>query len=150
MDTLSNTFQFPVGFSDHTIGSTIAIAAVARSAKILEKHFTLDKNLKSPDHPFSLRPKELRELVGQVREVSKSLGTTQKHILDKEKAVAKIARRSIVANHSISKGTRLTTEMVSFKRPGTGISPKFLSYVLGRILNKDLEKDDIIQLRDLS
>ncbi|HKR74858.1 MAG TPA: N-acetylneuraminate synthase family protein [Candidatus Nitrosocosmicus sp.] len=148
MDTLSNTFGYPVGFSDHTPGVTVAIAAVARGAKILEKHFTLDKNLKSPDHPFSLHPKEFKEMVTQVRAVSKSLGSNQKYVLEKEKTVAAIARRSIVAKHSISKGTKLTIDMISYKRPATGIPPKLSSFVLGRILNRDIEKDDIIKLDD--
>lgn len=149
MDTLMNTFRYPVGFSDHTLGCTIAIAAVARGAKILEKHFTLDKNLKSPDHPFSLHPKELRDLISQIRQVSQSLGTNQIHVIDKEKSVAKIARRSIVANQSIDKGTKLSKEMISFKRPGMGIPPKYIEFVVGRLLNRDIEKDEIIQLSDL-
>jgi N,N'-diacetyllegionaminate synthase len=148
MDTLENTFGFPVGFSDHTLGSAIAIAAVARGAKILEKHFTLDKNLKSPDHPFSLQPNELKYMVTQIRNVSKSLGGAQKQILDKEKVVADIARRSMVSKYPIPKGTKLTSEMVTFKRPGTGISQRFYTYVLGRSLNKDIEKDEIIKLTD--
>lgn len=148
MDTLSKAFGYPVGFSDHTPGVTISIAAVARGAKILEKHFTLDKNLKSPDHPFSLRPKEFKDMVSQVRAVSESLGSNQKFILQKEKTVAAIARRSIVASHSLSRGTKLTLEMISYKRPGTGIPPKLSPYVIGRILNKDIEKDQIIKLDD--
>jgi N,N'-diacetyllegionaminate synthase len=148
MDTLSKTFGYPVGFSDHTQGVTVSIAAVARGAKILEKHFTLDKNLKSPDHPFSLRPKEFKDMVSQVRAVSESLGSNQKHILEKEKTVAAIARRSIVARHSISKGTKLTSDMISYKRPGTGIPPRLSPFVLGRILSKDIEKDEIIKLDD--
>jgi sialic acid synthase SpsE len=148
MDTLSNTFGYPVGFSDHTPGITIAIAAVARGAKILEKHFTLDKNLKSPDHPFSLHPKEFKDMISQVRAVSKALGSNQKHVLEKEKTVAAIARRSIVANRFISKGTKLTADMITYKRPGNGIPQKSSSFVLGRILNRDLEKDEIIKLDD--
>jgi sialic acid synthase SpsE len=150
MDTLSNTFHFPVGFSDHTLGTAIAIAAVARGAKVLEKHFTLDKKLESPDHPFSLRPRELKDLVSQIREVSKSLGTTQKRILEKEEPIARIARRSIIANQNISKGTKLTVDMITFKRPGSGISPKFAPFIIGRTVNKDMEKDEIIQTNDLA
>jgi sialic acid synthase SpsE len=148
MDTLLNSFGYLVGFSDHTPGTAVAIAAVARGAKILEKHLTLDKDLESPDHPFSLRPKEFKDMVLQIRAVTKSLGSTQKHMLEKEKTVADLARRSIVANHSLPKGTKLTADMISYKRPGTGITPRLSYFVIGRILNRDIEKDEIIRLND--
>jgi N-acetylneuraminate synthase/N,N'-diacetyllegionaminate synthase len=148
MDNLSDSFHFPVGFSDHTLGSTISIAAVARGAKVLEKHFTLDKNLKSPDHPFSLRPNELKDLITKIREVTESLGISEKRMIEKERPISEIARRSFVAKQFISKGSILTAEMLSLKRPGKGISPKYSAYILGRTLNKDIEKDQIILLND--
>jgi N-acetylneuraminate synthase/N,N'-diacetyllegionaminate synthase len=144
MDTLAKTFGYPVGFSDHTLGISVALAAVARGAKILEKHFTLDKKLKSPDHPFSLRPRELKSLVESVRQVSASLGSNQKHILDKEKAVAKIGRRSIIANRPIKKGTVLSKSMLTVKRPGTGISPSLMQSVIGKTAKVKIKNDQIL------
>jgi sialic acid synthase SpsE len=148
MDTLSNAFGYPIGFSDHTIGSSVPIAAVARGAKILEKHFTLNKNLKSPDHPFSLRPNELKDLVTRIREVSSSLGKSQKQIIENEKPIAKIAKRSIVASQFLSKGTKLNADTITTKRPGTGILPRFSPFIIGRSVNKDIMKDQVLNLDD--
>lgn len=148
MDTLSNAFGYPIGFSDHTLGSSVPIAAVARGAKILEKHFTLNKNLKSPDHPFSLRPNELKDLVTQIREVSSSLGKSQKQIIENEKPIANIAKRSIVASQFLSKGTKLTAATITAKRPGTGILPRFSPFIIGRSVNKDIMKDQVLNLDD--
>ena len=144
MDTLAKTFGCPIGFSDHTLGIPIALAAVARGAKILEKHFTLDKKLKSPDHPFSLKPKELKLLVESVREISASLGSGQKRILEKEKATAKIGRRSIIANGPIKKGTVISKSMLTVKRPGTGISPSLMPSVIGKTAKVDIKNDQIL------
>lgn len=144
MDTLEKTFGCPVGFSDHTLGISVALAAVARGAKILEKHFTLDKKLKSPDHPFSLKPKELKLLVESVREVSVSLGSSEKRVLDMEKTTAMIGRRSIIANSPIKKGTIISKSMLTVKRPGTGILPALMSSVVGRTAKVDIKIDQIL------
>ncbi|HEX5185830.1 MAG TPA: N-acetylneuraminate synthase family protein [Nitrososphaeraceae archaeon] len=144
MDTLAEAFNYPVGFSDHTLGISVALAAVARGAKIIEKHFTLDRHIDSPDHPFSLRPVELKQLVRSIREVSSSLGTKTKHSIENERKFAAYGRRSLVASKSIAKGTKLTENMISSKRPGTGIPPQYFSLVVGRVLSKDITQDEPI------
>jgi N-acetylneuraminate synthase/N,N'-diacetyllegionaminate synthase len=150
MDTLAETFGYPIGFSDHTLGIAVALAAVARGAKILEKHFTLDKKLGSPDHPFSLRPKELKLLVESAREISASLGSGEKRVLDKEKITAKIGRRSIIANTPIKKGTVISKSMLTVKRPGTGISPSLMQHVVGKTAKADIKNDQILTQEMLS
>ena len=150
MDTLARAFDYPVGFSDHTLGINVALAAVARGAKILEKHFTLDKKLKSPDHPFSLRPKALKQLIDSVREICVSLGSSSKHILDEEKSIAKVARRSLVVNKSVKKETLISREMLAVKRPGTGIPPSLLPLVVGKTAKMDIENDQILTWNMLS
>ncbi|MDN5847429.1 MAG: N-acetylneuraminate synthase family protein [Candidatus Nitrosocosmicus sp.] len=144
MDTLREVFEYPIGYSDHTLGISVSIAAVARGAKIIEKHFTLDKNINSPDHPFSIHPTDLKLLVKSIREVASSLGTKHKSIIPSEKKFASYGKRSIVADNYIKKGTKITSELINYKRPGTGISPKYIQYVLGRVTEKDISKDEII------
>lgn len=151
MDSIAEAFDYPVGFSDHTTGIAVSLAAVARGAKIIEKHFTLDKNLKiSPDHPFSIHPNELKQLVRSVREISTSLGTKHKHLIENEKKFAAYGKRSLVANKTIPKGTKLTKDMISLKRPGTGVPPQHISFVIGRVTNRDLQEDEIISWDHLS
>jgi N,N'-diacetyllegionaminate synthase len=148
MDTLKSIFEYPVGFSDHTLGTSISLAAAARGASILEKHFTLDKDIQSPDHPFSLRPKEFGSMVKSIREIIACLGDKQKKMIESEKPVAHIARRSLVANCDITRGTKITRNMVSAKRPGTGIAPTLISYILGATVSRDIKKDDIFRMSD--
>jgi N,N'-diacetyllegionaminate synthase len=150
IDTLANAFGYPVGFSDHTLGIYVALAAVARGAKILEKHFTLDKKLKSPDHSFSLPPKELKQLIDSVREICLSLGSKSKHILDKEKTIARIARRSLIAAKPIKRGSVISKAMLSVKRPGTGIPPSLISLVVGKTTAMDIQNDQILTWSMLS
>jgi N-acetylneuraminate synthase/N,N'-diacetyllegionaminate synthase len=145
MDTLSQLFDYPVGFSDHTLGTSITVAAVARGAKIIEKHLTLDKNISSPDHPFSLHPHDFKALVKCVREIESSLGIKCKKMIKNERPIARIARRSLVASKPIPLGSRIDKGMITAKRPGTGISPEYLNMVIGRTINKDLEQDEILE-----
>jgi N-acetylneuraminate synthase/N,N'-diacetyllegionaminate synthase len=144
IDTMKNVFEIPVGFSDHTFGVTTPVAAVAMGACVIEKHFTLSRKLKGPDHPFALEPEELKQMIRAIRKVEESLGSPVKKMIPDEEEMARLGRRSIIARVDITKGTRLTEDMIIIKRPGYGIKPKFLDIVIGREAKTDIEKDDII------
>lgn len=144
MDTMKDAFHLPVGLSDHTLGTTIPIAAAARGACVIEKHYTLSRKLKGPDHPFALEPEELKQMVRTIREVEEALGSPIKKMIPDEEEMARLGRRSIIARVDIPKGTRLTEDMLIIKRPGYGIPPKFLDIVIGREAKRNIEKDDII------
>ncbi len=144
MDTIKQAFQVPVGFSDHTMGHVVDVAAVARGAKIIEKHYTLTRDQKGPDHPFSLEPQELKEMVLAIRQTEKALGSSIKKATPAEAEMHKIGRRSLVAATNICAGTVITEEMIAVKRPGFGIPTKFMNVVIGRKAAKDIEQDDIL------
>ena len=144
MITLREEFQLPVGYSDHTLGITIPTAAVALGATVIEKHLTLDKSLPGPDHKASLEPDKLKDMVEGVRSVEKALGSPIKGPTDSEKEMIKLSRKSIVAKTNISKGTEIKKEMLCVKRPGTGIAPKHLESLIGRIAKVDIEQDEVI------
>lgn len=144
MDTLRERFGRPVGLSDHTLGIEVAIAAVARGAAIVEKHFTVDKGLPGPDHRASLEPEELRSLVRAIRLVETALGDGDKRPTRSEADTRRVARKSLVAARAIRAGQPLTAEVVAIKRPGTGISPAELSRALGRTVLRDLAADEVI------
>ena len=144
IETLKQAFKIPVGFSDHTLGITASIAAVALGACVIEKHFTLDRNLPGPDHKASLEPDELKEMVKAIKDVGTALGEGIKRPTKEEEEIKKVARRSIVAKVDIPKGAIITEEMLDVKRPGTGIDPKYLSFIIGRKTNKDIKKDKIL------
>jgi N-acetylneuraminate synthase/N,N'-diacetyllegionaminate synthase len=144
METLKQAFKIPVGFSDHTLGITVPIAAVASGACVIEKHFTLDRNLPGPDHKASLEPNELKELVKAIRDVERSLGDGLKRPTKTEEEIKKVARRSIVAKVDILKGTIIAEDMLDVKRPGTGIEPKHLNFVIGRRAKEDIRKDEFV------
>lgn len=133
MDTLA-TFGYPVGYSDHTLGIGVSIAAVALGATVIEKHFTLDKELPGPDHKASLEPHELRQLVAEIRDVEVSLGTRRKRPAASELDTARVARKSLVAAVELESGRVLQLSDVRARRPGDGISPARLDEVLGRRL----------------
>ena len=138
MQTMRSAFDVPVGFSDHTQGIDVALAAVALGACVIEKHFTLDRTLPGPDHRASLEPGELRELVRSIRRVESSLGSGRKMPAASEIETAKIARRSLVAAHDIPAGAILERHMVTMRRPGTGMSPAMIETVLGRRVLRDI------------
>ena len=144
MDTISQEVGTIVGFSDHTLENEAALAAVARGAKIIEKHFTIDKNLPGPDHKASATPEEFRELVTGIRKVEKALGSAEKIPTAIEQEIAKIARKSIFAAKYIPTGTLITEDMLAIKRPGTGLLPKQLNEVIGKRAKEDLSPDTII------
>ena len=139
-----------IGFSDHTLGIEIPSASVAFGARIIEKHYTYNKNLKkSADHWLSINPKELEKLRYSVDRIMKSIGSGEKKVLKCELNTRKLARRSLVANHNLEKGSTLKKDDLISKRPGTGISPKYFKKILGKKLKKDIKEDSIIQLKDL-
>lgn len=144
MQTLREEFNLPVGYSDHTLGITVPVAAVAMGACIIEKHFTIDKNLPGPDHRASLEPNELKEMVRQIKLVEKALGTREKKPVEAELDMKKVARRSIVAKINIPRRTVITREMLAVKRPGTGLAPKYINEIVGKRAKVDIRRDEII------
>jgi N,N'-diacetyllegionaminate synthase len=150
MLTIRQAFRVVVGFSDHTRGSTAAIGAVALGASIIEKHFTLDKNLPGPDHIFSSDPEEMKNLVESIRFIEKAVGERIVKPTHKEEMMRDIARRSIVASRDIVKGEKISRENINFKRPGTGLPPKFLSYILGKASTMDIKENEQITFEKLS
>lgn len=146
MQTIANAFHLPVGYSDHTQGIHIPIAAVAMGAKVIEKHFTLDKNMEGPDHKASLEPHELKEMVRCIRDIEKALGNGIKQESESEKKNKPIARKSIVANRTIKAGEVFSEENLYVKRPANGLSPMEWDNVIGKIAKRDFEEDEIITL----
>lgn len=150
MQTLSTAFQVPVGYSDHTMGITVTLAAVAMGATVIEKHFTFNRSLPGPDQPASLEPDELAALVREVQVVQSAMGTGVKWPSDAELETAKVARKSIVTAVDIPADTVLESGMVTFKRPGTGIGPALLDLLLGRRARQDLKVGTVLQLDHLA
>ena len=144
METLKYAFKLPTGFSDHTLGITVSIAAVALDACVIEKHFTLERNLPGPDHKASLEPDKLKKMVKAIRDVEKALGSGIKKPTKDEEETKKIVRRSIIAKANIPKGTIIAGDMLDVKRPGIGIEPKYLNLVIGRKAKEDIKKDYIM------
>ena len=145
MQTLKAAFGLPVGYSDHTPGIEIAIAAVALGAEVIEKHFTLDRSLPGPDHRASLEPAELQQMVEAIRHVEAALGTGIKAPAPCELPNLPVARKSVVAARAMQSGHRLAADDLEIKRPGNGLAPKLLSTLIGRTLRVSVDKDDIFQ-----
>jgi sialic acid synthase SpsE len=148
IEHLRENFKIPVGLSDHSIGIYTALAAVVLGACVIEKHFTISRDLPGPDQNASITPNELEELVKGVRAIEKALGSTKK-VTDDELQIQKMARESVVTLVDISKGSVITNDMVWVKRPGTGIPAKHMEKVIGRIAQKDIKADTIIKWDDL-
>jgi N,N'-diacetyllegionaminate synthase len=144
MITLRNAFKLRVGYSDHTKGIEVPISAVALGAQIIEKHFTLDKNMEGPDHKASLEPFELKQMVDAIRNIERALGDGVKKCNKNEEDTKKVARKSIVAGRNILEGEILTYENISFKRPGNGLSPDFADKVIGKVAKYDIKEDELI------
>lgn len=144
MDTLSAAFGLPVGYSDHTEGIEVSLAAVARGATVIEKHFTLDRTLPGPDHRASLEPQELQALVRGIRVVEAALGSSIKSPVAEELDNRQIARRSLVAAQRIRRGEIIREEDLDCKRPGTGRSPMWLWDVVGTVAERDYDVDEVI------
>ena len=135
-----------VGYSDHTKGIEVPVAAVAMGARIIEKHFTLDRNLPGPDHRASLEPHELRAMVDAIRNVERALGDGRKVVAEAERPNIEVARKSIVAARPIAKGELLTEENITVKRPGNGLSPMLWDTVVGTRAVDDFDYDTLIHL----
>ena len=146
MDALATLGCAGVGYSDHTVGTEVAVAAVALGACVIEKHFTLDRNLPGPDHKASLEPDELKQLVSAVRHAEEALGSGRKEVAAAEAANMEVARKSIVASRNIAAGEMLTEENITVKRPGNGISPMLWDSVLGTRAVRDFGADELIEL----
>lgn len=146
MRTLRERFGVKAGYSDHTPGIEIPIAAAALGAVVIEKHFTLDRNMEGPDHKASLEPGELAAMVKAVRHIEAALGTGEKTVSPSEKKNRDIARKSVVARRAIKRGETLTEENLAVKRPGGGVSPMRWFDILGTPAARDFEEDELIEL----
>lgn len=146
MQQISDEFQIKVGYSDHTKGIEVPIAAVALGATVIEKHFTLDKNMEGPDHKASLEPDELKAMVSAIRNIEQAIGTGVKTASASEKKNIVVVRKSIVAACPIKKGDTFTEKNLTVKRPGTGISPMRWEEVIGKKATRDYEEDELIAL----
>jgi N-acetylneuraminate synthase len=144
MQTLKCAFGLAVGYSDHTLGIDIAVAAVALGAEVIEKHFTLDRALPGPDHAASLEPAEFQQMVEAIRHVEAALGNGIKAPAPCELPNLSVARKSVVAARSLPAGHRLATGDLDIKRPGNGLAPKLLPVLIGRTLRAGLAKDEVI------
>ncbi len=147
MLTIQKDFGVQVGYSDHTKGIEVSVAAVALGAKVIEKHFTLDRTLPGPDHKASLEPNELKAMVASIRNIEKALGDGIKRVSASESGNVAVARKSIVAACAIRKGELLSEENLTVKRPGTGLSPMFWEEVIGTLAVRDYQEEDLIQLK---
>lgn len=146
METMRQRFGLEVGYSDHTRGIEVPIAAAALGASVIEKHFTLDRGMEGPDHKASLEPDELAAMVSGIRHIEKALGTGDKAPTPSERKNMAVARKSIVAKRQIRAGDLLTEELITVKRPGTGISPMKWFDVLGTRAIRDFDEDELIEI----
>ncbi len=146
---LKNKFNTIVGFSDHTLNVNTPSIAVALGAKVIEKHITLDRNMLGPDHKASIEPNELKEMVKLIRDTEMMLGSNEKKPTKSELNVASVARKSLVSTRGIKKGEIIIKEMLTYKRPGTGIPPYEINKVIGKKAKKDIEDDSLISFEDL-
>lgn len=146
MKEMYTRMNLAVGYSDHTRGIEVSIAAVALGAEIIEKHFTLDRNMEGPDHQASLEPSELKAMVSAIRNIEKAMGSGHKDVSDSERKNRGVARKSIVALRNIRKGELLTEENLYVKRPGCGISPMRWNEVIGTRALRDFMEDELIEI----
>lgn len=146
---IKERFGVQVGYSDHSKGIEVAIASVALGARVIEKHFTLDKNMEGPDHKASLDPAELKQMVDAIRNIEIAMGDGIKRPMSSEIKNIAIARKSIHLSRDITEGTLLSSDMLEMKRPGDGISPMEIDTVIGRRVNKDLTADHKLSFNDL-
>lgn len=144
MLTLRDRFHVDVGYSDHTAGIEVPIAAVALGATVIEKHFTLSRDMEGPDHKASLEPHELRGMVEAIKKVECALGDSIKRVADSERDNLKIVRKSIVAARDIKKGEIFTEHNLTTKRPGTGVSPMQWDSIIGTVADRDFNVDELI------
>jgi N,N'-diacetyllegionaminate synthase len=146
MQTIAKELDVKVGYSDHTLGIEVPIAAVALGATVIEKHFTLDRNMEGPDHKASLEPDELKAMAVAIRNIENALGDGEKTVSSSEEKNKEIARKSIVASKFIVKGETLTEENLTIKRPGNGVSPMHWDTIIGKKANRDYDEDELLEL----
>ncbi len=146
MQTIRETFGYPVGYSDHTEGIEVDLAAVALGASVIEKHFTLDRNLPGPDHKASLEPDELKAMVNGIRKIELALGSREKKPSEMELKNRLVARKSIVAKKTIKAGEAFSADNITTKRPGSGISPMRWNELIGMNAIRDFEEDELIEI----
>ena len=146
MDTMARAFGVPVGYSDHTLGLEVPLAAVALGASVIEKHFTLDRSMTGPDHRASLEPDELARMVSGIRTVQESLGHGRKEPAASEANTSSVARKSLVAARDLTAGTVLTEDMIDIKRPGHGLPPSVRLNLVGRTVRIDVAEDTLLSL----
>ena len=146
MQSIKSALNVEIGYSDHTLGIEIPIAAVALGATVIEKHFTLDRNMPGPDHKASLEPAELKAMINAIRNIEQALGDGVKRLMPSEVENIVIARKSIVARQSISKGEIFDSENITAKRPNNGISAMQWEEVIGKAANRDYSIDEFIEL----
>ena len=147
METLSRAYPYPVGFSDHTLGVCIPLAAVARGACVIEKHFTLDKGMEGWDHKVSATPEEMKILVSHSQRIYKALGSARIDQVESKERIDAF-RRSVVAAKEIKKDTVITEDSLDFKRPGSGLPPEAIKYMIGKAAKRDIAYDEIIEFND--
>lgn len=146
MNTLAEEFGCKVGYSDHTEGIAVALAAVAMGAEVIEKHFTLDRNMEGPDHKASLEPNELKLMIDGIRKIELAKGNATKMLTESENKNRDVARKSIVASKNIKCGEIFTEDNLTTKRPGNGISPMKWNEIIGKRAKRDFEEDELIEL----
>ena len=144
MKKMSEAFEVKTGYSDHTKGIEIPLAAVAMGAVVIEKHFTLDRGMEGPDHKASLEPQELKDMITGIRHIEEAMGNGEKKPTESEKKNIAVARKSIVADEIIQKGELFTEDNLTVKRPGDGISPMKWYDVIGKTADRNYEKDEKI------
>jgi len=149
METIKDTFKYPIGYSDHSIGEEAAIMSIVMGAKVIEKHFTLDKNLPGPDHKASSTPDEFLKLVNSVRRAESMLGDGLKKCEEEEREMSKISRKSIVLAKEIKKNELFTYSHITMKRPGIGLESKNIDFFIGKKATKNLKKDCLLKLTDV-
>lgn len=149
MATMRDALRVPVGYSDHTLGIEISLAAVALGASVVEKHLTLGRDMNGPDHRTSLEPSEFKQMVRQIRNIESAMGDGVKRPAQCEIANCLIARRSIFAAVTIPEGTVIREEMLACKRPGKGISPKFYDEVVGRRVSRSFQAGEILDWKGI-
>lgn len=149
MQTLQQKFGYPIGYSDHTKGDLASIVAVAMGATVIEKHFTLDKNMEGPDHKASLNVEELKEMVDDIRVVETIMGNGVKQPMKSELNTRIVARKSVVLAHNIQKGEILKKEDLVLKRPGNGLAPEYLDELIGKVLVRDMKAEEMITWKDV-
>ena len=149
METLKSAFGYPVGYSDHTLGINVTIAARALGAVVLEKHFTMDSKQFGPDHAASIEPQEMKAMVKGIREIEAALGSSVRQFGPKELGQRKVHRRSIIVNRPIKAGETFTESNLTIKRPGTGIKPKHWDAIIGAQAVKSLKAEELLEWSDI-